>query len=175
MSEGKPQVQKQEPGWWVDQFLYALKMTGNMRMAVEAVGISRSTVYGWKEAHPEFAARMAEAKEEAIESLEAAAWQRARQGVTQEKPIMYQGKRVDTEYITTYSDQLLMFLLKGLKPQTYRETVDHTYMVKIMREEAMRLAEQNGLDPAAVIAEAEKLMRRTPPSSGSGSGGGGGR
>ena len=49
--------------------------------------------------------------------LEAEAWRRAHDGI--EEPILYKGQVVT--HVRKYSDLLLMFLLKGLRPEKFRD------------------------------------------------------
>ncbi len=61
------------------------------------------------------------AEEVAADRLEAEAWRRAVEGV--ERPVgWYQGK--PGGYVKEYSDVLLIFLLKGLRPEKYRERME---------------------------------------------------
>jgi len=59
--------------------------------------------------------------------LEDEAIRRAHQGIS--VPVLHKGKQVYVDgrplYKTEYSDQLLMFLLRGLDPERYRERFDH--------------------------------------------------
>jgi hypothetical protein len=56
------------------------------------------------------------------DQLEQEARRRAHDGVR--KPVYQGGKRVG--YIQEYSDTLLIFLLKGLRPEKYRERFEHS-------------------------------------------------
>lgn len=64
------------------------------------------THYDWLKDDPEYPAMYERAKEEAVEAMESIAWDRAQ----------------------TTSDTLMIFLLKGAKPQKYRENkaIEHT-------------------------------------------------
>lgn len=90
---------------------------GNVARACEAVDISRMTAYTWRDDDPEFAADWDRAKEMGLDALEDEATRRAFEGV--DKPIVYQGEITNT--MKEYSDTLLVFLLKGGKPDKYRE------------------------------------------------------
>lgn len=92
-----------KPAKWESKFLEAYRDNGNVTESSRRCGISRNAVYNRRYKYSEFASRMDEAKEEAIESLEQVAWQRAK----------------DT------SDTLLIFLLKSLKPDQYRDQHRH--------------------------------------------------
>lgn len=90
---------------------------GNVARACDAVDISRMTAYTWRDDDPEFAADWDRAKEMGLDALEDEATRRAFDGV--DKPIVYQGEVTGT--MKEYSDTLLVFLLKGGKPDKYRE------------------------------------------------------
>ena len=98
-------------------FLAALAHTGNITEAADITHISRSAHYQWLEADPVYAAAYKDAMEQAAQRLEAEARRRAVEGV--EEPVFYQGKQCGA--IRRYSDALLMFLLKGVMPDKYKE------------------------------------------------------
>ena len=66
---------------------------------------------------PDYPELFAEAQEAAADYLEAEAWRRAAEGT--EKGIYYKGKKVDIQ--KEYSDTLLIFLMKGIMPEKYRD------------------------------------------------------
>lgn len=108
-------------------FLLTLADTGQVKRAAQTIGMSRETVYQWRREDPEFAKAWERALEIAAEGLEDEAYRRAHDGV--EEPVHYMGMAVDT--VTKYSDTLLIFLLKGMKPEKYRERVEHSGTVDI--------------------------------------------
>ena len=105
-------------------FIEAFRKAGTIWGAARAVGISRGSVYDWKENDPEFAQAFQEADEEITELLETTAIQRAVEGVSQ--PVVYKGRVVrdkdgqPVEARREHSDALLMFLLKARRPEKYR-------------------------------------------------------
>lgn len=110
------------------RFLAAFRLSANVYAACEQSQVGRSSVYDWRAADPAFAEAWKDAEAQAVETLEVAAWRRARDGVKRTKAIYYKGKEIGTETETEYSDTLLIFLLKAHKPDKYRETVrnEHT-------------------------------------------------
>lgn len=105
-------------------FLAAFAELGSVTHTARAAGIRRETHYKWLHSDPEYArAFREEATPRAADTLEAEAVRRAMQGVKRFK--FYQGKPIlDPEtkrpyYEHDYSDVLLIFLLKGLKPERY--------------------------------------------------------
>ncbi len=84
---------------WHAKFLEILSATCNVTLAARGAGIIRNTAYEHYKRLPDFAAAWDDAKEAAVEILEAEAWQRARK----------------------VSDTLIIFLLKAHKPAKYRE------------------------------------------------------
>jgi hypothetical protein len=109
---------------WQGRFLGALRDSGNVRASCAAAGIDRSTAYRTYKTSPEFAMQWDESLEEAIDTLEGAAWSRARDGVVRHEPLMYQGQQVGEKVITEYSDTLMTVLLKAHRPEKYRERFD---------------------------------------------------
>lgn len=105
-------------------FLTALVETaGNITRACELVGIAQCTPYSkpWLE-DEEFQGALKRAKTLAADALEAEAVRRAHDGVRE--PVgFYRG--APSEYVQKYSDTLLIFLLKGLKPQKYADRIEH--------------------------------------------------
>jgi hypothetical protein len=83
-------------------FLAAFAQQGNVKGACEAAGIARCTHYAWLESDPDYKRAFNDAKEDAADALEAEARRRAFAG----------------------SDLLLIFLLKGLRPEKYRDRYD---------------------------------------------------
>lgn len=106
-------------------FFEALRRSGNVTVAADSVAVSRRTVYDHRAADPAFAALWEEAYEEAIDALEAEARRRAVDGVVVDH-LDKDGKLLFTD--TRYSDVLLIFLLKGARPEKYRDNVrtEHT-------------------------------------------------
>jgi DNA-binding XRE family transcriptional regulator len=86
---------------WQPRFLKAYEELGTVTHAATAAGVARSTVYQVEKNDPEFAAAFEEAREAAADRLERVAIQRAEET----------------------SDTLLIFLLKALRPEKYRENV----------------------------------------------------
>lgn len=86
---------------WHERFLELLGSTCNVTLSAKGAGVDRKTVYNHYKNDPEFAAAWDDAKEAAVEILEAEAWQRAKK----------------------QSDVLMIFLLKANRPEKYRETI----------------------------------------------------
>src|SRR5579872_3846311 len=102
-------------------FLEALRRTGQIQKSAEAAGYTSSTyMRKLRQQDPEFAKEWDEALEAGIDVLEDEAIRRGRDGV--EKNVHYKGEVIDTEII--YSDALLQFILRGARPEKYRENVN---------------------------------------------------
>ncbi len=123
---------------WKAAFLKAFRDTGIVRAACVAAGIDRSTAYDERRRSKTFAKAWDEAKEDAADTLEAVARQRATAKI---EP----------------SDTLLIFLLKGMRPEVYRERYEVN--INVVREAAAQLAAQTGLSVEEILAEAEALVR----------------
>ncbi len=85
--------------------------------AAEMTGFARRTWYVHRDNDPEFAAAWDEACDQGADYLEDEARRRAVDGT--DKPVYHQGQMVGT--IREYSDTLLIFLLKGRRPERFRD------------------------------------------------------
>jgi len=107
-------------------FLAALAACGNVTRAAEAARISRQSAHRLRCADPDFANAWEKAINDAAPVLEEEAWRRAHDGtpepLTSAKGLIYDA---DGQPVTVqkYSDTLLIFLLKGMRPAKYRDNV----------------------------------------------------
>lgn len=106
-----------------DRFLIILAQTGNVTLASKAAGLERRHVEILRRDDHLFSAAFDDALEEAADLLEAEAWRRAVEGITQ--PIMKAGRPVIDPgsgrplMATKYNDALLMLLLRAARPQKF--------------------------------------------------------
>lgn len=103
-------------------FLRVLSETGNVTRAARETGLSRSTAMRHRAKDPAFAEAWAEALDVGADALEAEARRRAVEGV--ERPVFGRvatGLDGQVGVVREYSDTLLIFLLKGCRPEKYRE------------------------------------------------------
>ena len=104
-------------------FLAALAETAIVRDACEAAGVESPRVYEYRKESQAFAEAWEKAKDAAADLLEREAVRRAREGW--EEPVFGSGGTgvgtVEVGRIRKYSDTLLIFLLKGARPDKYRE------------------------------------------------------
>ena len=149
-------------------FLAAYARTGNISTASRLANVARSRHYEWMK-EPEYAAAFAEAREEAIETLEEQVWKSATVGF--EEPVIYQGKLCFEPLrdrngeivldetglpksskipltIRKRNDVAAFFLLKALKPEKYRENVQVEHsggvnLVELLAEGRARLAKRD--------------------------------
>lgn len=112
-----------------EAFILALAQTGNVSKACVKAKVSRPTVYRHRATDPAFAELWAEAEDIYVELLEAEADRRAKTGTL--KPVFYKGQEIGK--VREYSDTLLIFRLKALRPDKYRERTqtDHSGNLKI--------------------------------------------
>lgn len=109
-------------------FLRALAQTGIVAVAASAAGWSYTAARDCRRRDEGFAKSWDVAIEVAADLVEAALHQRAVHGI--EKPIWHKPKDGVPEvigYETVYSDPLMQTLIKGLKPEKYRDNykVEH--------------------------------------------------
>jgi hypothetical protein len=116
-------------------YLIALSMTPNLEKAAKIAGISSAAGYMYRrDGDADFQECLALAREVALERAESEAWRRAIDGCVE--PVFGSlgsdpntGKSLGTGQIGTklnHSDNLLMFMLKGHRPDKYRERFEHS-------------------------------------------------
>lgn len=117
---------------WEPTFFAALRQTGNIREACEAADITRANVYMRRKNDERFAASWTDAVEESADVLEREAWRRAVEGTEEE--IFKDGQLVGVT--RRYSDTLLIFLLKGMRPAKFRDhwVVQHEGTISVETE-----------------------------------------
>ena len=93
------------------------KYGGNITRACELCKVTRPAVYTKRDAEPEFAVRLALAVEEGSNVMMDEARRRAVEGV--EEKVYWQGNAIDVK--STYSDALIQFMLRGLKPEIFKD------------------------------------------------------
>lgn len=149
----KPGAKISEDTW--DMFFAAVtKYAGNVSRACELQKITRTTVYDHRDADPVFAARLEQAKQRGIDVMEDEATRRAVEGV--DENVLYKGDVVDVK--TTYSDTLVQFLLKGNRPEKYRERVT-TENFNMNSESEAFTRKFAKLSDADIDAELKKRMK----------------
>lgn len=93
--------------------------------AIRAAGVCSKTVWNWRygpQADAKFLTAYDLAYKLAIERAEGEMWRRGIEGY--ETPVYHQGQLVGTE--REYDTTAAIFMLKGAKPETYRERFEHT-------------------------------------------------
>jgi len=93
-------VTRHKPVIWEKQYLTALSQTGNWTLSAQMAGINKSTARERYLTSPEFRSACDDAIQSGIDILEAEARRRAMAG----------------------SDILLIFMLKGARPEKYRDS-----------------------------------------------------
>lgn len=104
-------------------FLAAYAELGNITQAAKAAKMARALHYEWM-GDPEYVAAFERAEQEATDALEAAARQRAIDGVLE--PVVSGGKLVYGEdgkplMVRKFSDRLTEVLLRAHRPEKFRE------------------------------------------------------
>ena len=113
--------------------------TGRITRAATAAQVNWRNHYNWLK-DPSYAHAFTEAQGMAADFLEEEAIRRAVEGV--QKPVFYRGEHVDN--VKEYSDTLLILMLKGAKPEKYREnaTVKVEAAITLALEERTRQANE---------------------------------
>lgn len=142
------------------RFLEIYARVGNVWEACRQANIARRSHYEWLEGDPDYKAAFNDAKEDACDNLLEEARRRGHEGV--EEPVYWQGQVVGA--VRKYSDNMLMFLIKGMRPEVYRDNwrgeLTHTGSLAVSRgpdltklsNEQLELAEQLALTAAANAA-----------------------
>lgn len=104
-----------------NKFLNFYIAYGTIGKAALKIGIERQTHYDWLNNDDSYAAAFAKARRMAADLLEEEAWRRAVDG--DERPIFHKGAKVGS--VRHYSDALLTLLLKGAKPEVYKDRVEN--------------------------------------------------
>lgn len=124
---------------WQKTFFAALEETGSVTAAAAAAGVHRTAAYKQRSGDKAFSQQWDESIEGGADALEDEARRRAYDGV--EEPVFHKGEKVGT--VRKYSDVLLIFLLKGIRPQKFREsraTLPPAELNKMIEVELKRLA-----------------------------------
>jgi hypothetical protein len=99
-----------------EAFLSELATGRSVGGSAAAAGLSRATVYRWRERLAGFARRWDAAVDAGVDTLEAEASRRAVDDTA--RPASRKGRQAGD--VADYSDRLLMFLLQARRPQVYR-------------------------------------------------------
>lgn len=124
---------QQWPLDWMPIFLLTFRKSANVKESCEASGVSRVMAYKARKQYARFRDAWDEALEDAVDTLEDAAWRRAKDS----------------------SDYLLWRLLASLRREKYADRVDVTINIK---QEAAKLAAKYNLEEADIVAEAESIV-----------------
>src|SRR6185436_13760868 len=100
-----------------NRFLSGYVRVANVSGAAALAGIDRGTHYDWLNNDPDYKKAFEYAKDDAADALEQELRRRAIEGTP--RPVYQGGRRVG--FITEHSDSLGMFLLKGARPEKYRD------------------------------------------------------
>lgn len=124
------------------EFLRAYRLAGWVRKAEELCGIKRGRHQSWLKSDPLYKMAFEEAKQDALEVLEHAAFTRAVDGV--EKPTgWYKGEAGGV--VKEYSDYLLGVLLKANAPEKYRERYQVDVNQKTYDDMVFDIAREDGV------------------------------
>ena len=106
----------------VGRFLAALRKGYSVAHACRLLRVSRVTVYKYRRENEAFRLEWEDAVQEGTDLLEDEVRRRALVGV--KEPVFQKG--IEVGQVTRYSDALLIFLLKGRRPEKFRDNVDLT-------------------------------------------------
>jgi hypothetical protein len=104
-------------------FIREFARCGNVTQAALAIKLAPQVAYVWRKKDKKFAAEWEDALNQAADLMEKEARRRAVDGV--EEPVYQGGVKVGA--IQKYSDTLLIFLLKGARPEKFRDRSDISF------------------------------------------------
>jgi metal-dependent amidase/aminoacylase/carboxypeptidase family protein len=104
------------------RYLKAVARAGTLTAGCKAARVSPNTVYAWREHDTEFSITEQQMRNALADALEEEAIRRAWRGVN--KPVFQGGTLVG--HVREFSDTLLIFMLKAVRPEKYRERFDVT-------------------------------------------------
>jgi hypothetical protein len=110
-------------------FCISLSRYGTITHACIEARVSYDDVFAWREKNVDFKRAWDQSMEISVDVLEIAAKQRALHGV--QRPMVSGGKIVlgidgKPIMLTDYSDRLMELILKGRRPDVFRERVTHS-------------------------------------------------
>ena len=105
---------------WIDTFLSAIMQGSSVTQATNLAGVHLTLPYKRRVSDEAFRKAWYDAAEIGTELMEQEAARRAYHGTL--KPVFYKG--VECGYVREYSDTLMMFLLKGRRPEKYRDNIE---------------------------------------------------
>lgn len=143
-------------------FIAAFRETATVAGAAKAAEVDRSSHYRWLREDAEYAADFDDAVKFAAAHLVDAAMERAIEGTRRLKfnkagfPLM--DPDTGKPYVEhTYSDVLLIFLLKNLQPERFGDKQHVTHAVDDWRSKL----EEQGVDPDQFLGNLREAMERT--------------
>jgi hypothetical protein len=129
---GATRIQRRRRHDWVKKFLEIYRNCGNVRLAAEGAGVSRSAPYLRAQRDPRFKAAWDAAQADAVDLLEGRAWQTALDG----------------------DPRMTIFLLKSLRRGVYGDSIE----VRVdLRPEAERIAASLGISAEELLERAERI------------------
>ena len=144
---------------WAKAFLTALAITGNVTKASEVAKCDRPKTYELRNTDPVFAAAWEAALDQAADYLEEEARRRAHDGLIKKKfnngePVI--DPATGEQYVEhEYSDTLLIFLLKGTRPEKYRERSE-TQVTATVKTEAVEILVTSRAEAQAALSALPK-------------------
>lgn len=148
---------------WTPVFMEAMVRTGRIIHSCTTAGISRPVFYDAIKKNPELHKAVVQAKRLHAELAEVELARRAIEGTIRKKFDARGNPIIDPEtgqqYVEReYHDTLLIFLLKALKPEVYRERLDHTTAGKPLNEPQQKLTNEQLAELKEAILD--KLVAR---------------
>ena len=145
----------------VEAFLHSLAGCANVTQVCDELRINRLTIYYMKNQDPKFLERFNLAMERGHDAWEDEATRRAFRGY--KRPVYQQGQHVGD--VTEYSDALAQMMMRGSKPEKYRERSTSEMVIKggavvkieSMTDDDLNQAINNKLNNLGAIGTMDKI------------------
>ena len=148
------------------KFLEHFREKGNMTFAAKEAKCGVSTVHEWRRNDEVFARAWTQALEESTDRLEMEARRRAEDGW--DEPVYQRGAQVGV--VRKYSDLLMVTLLKGYRPQKFKERVEST-VTGVHAVAVKDLSNESTEELLARLTALQAKWRGEPPPDDDGNGG----
>lgn len=116
------------PGGWKSVYLQTMAHSANVSISAKVAGVTRQAAQAARTTDPEFAAAEQEALQAGIDLVEASAFKSAVYGDL--KPVYHQG--ILCGEVLEYSDAMRALLLKGRRPEVYKDRQENSGTVNVV-------------------------------------------
>lgn len=136
------------PDGWKSVYLETMRHCANVSISSKVAGVTRQAAQAARTTDPDFAAAEKQAIEAGIDLVEASAFKSAVYGDL--KPVYHQG--ILCGEVLEYSDAMRAMLLKGRRPEVYRDKLEQSGTLNVVNTHLTRAEFKRRLEEARVNA-----------------------